>query len=73
MICRSQPVRVTGRRTPDPWSVEVRPRADAGRLTAAEIHSLTVADGEGRVVLKVDGRQDRAERNRIELMPEVGR
>jgi len=42
-----------------------------GDLTAAEIHSLTVADGEGRVVLKVDGRRDRAERNRIELMPEV--
>ena len=42
-----------------------------GDLTAAEIHSLTVADGEGRVVLKVEGRQDRAERNRIELMPEV--
>ena len=38
-------------------------------LTAAEVHSLTVTDGEGRIALKVDGRADRVERNRVDLEP----
>jgi len=39
-------------------------------LTASEIHSLAVTDGEGRAALNVDGRADRAERTRATLMPQ---